>query len=133
MTEFEERHMWEVLDSYFSENGLVKQQIDSYNRFTSDIIEVIGEWGKFRITTTHQYDLDTKFAEDSYWEFEFEKKIYTSSNDSLNHKNSDKSNQMVYPMISRLRDLNYEKDVRLKLYKRKIKIDQNGNETIDST
>ena len=34
--------MWEVLDSYFRENGLVKQQIDSYNKFTSDIIDVIG-------------------------------------------------------------------------------------------
>jgi DNA-directed RNA polymerase beta subunit len=33
--------MWEVLDSYFKESGLVKQQLESYNRFAVDISEVI--------------------------------------------------------------------------------------------
>lgn len=36
-----EKDMWEVLDRYFRENGLVKQQIESFNRFTDDIKEVI--------------------------------------------------------------------------------------------
>jgi DNA-directed RNA polymerase beta subunit len=35
--EVTEKHMWEVLDSYFKESGLVKQQIESYNRFAVDI------------------------------------------------------------------------------------------------
>ncbi len=63
--------MWDVLDSYFKQNGLVKQQIDSYNKFTSDIIDVIGEWGKFRITTQHQWETGTDYQRDAYWEFEF--------------------------------------------------------------
>ena len=53
--EVDEEHMWKVLDKYFQENGLVKQQIDSFNRFTFDIGEVIREYGKFSFTIKDQY------------------------------------------------------------------------------
>jgi DNA-directed RNA polymerase beta subunit len=51
----QEAHLWQVLDSYFRQNGLVKQQIDSYNRFTCDIEQVITEYGKFSIPLKHQF------------------------------------------------------------------------------
>ena len=52
--------MWEVLDRYFSVNGLVKQQLDSFNRFTEQISLVISEYGKFQISIKDQYDVDEK-------------------------------------------------------------------------
>ena len=55
-----EAHMWEVLDRYFSVNGLVKQQLDSFNRFTEQISLVISEYGKFQISIKDQYDVDEK-------------------------------------------------------------------------
>lgn len=55
-----EAHMWEVLDRYFEVNGLVKQQLDSFNRFTEQISMVISEYGKFQIAIKDQYDVDEK-------------------------------------------------------------------------
>ncbi len=49
--------MWEVLDSYFREGGLVKQQTQSFNRFTSDLAEVIKDYGNFTIPVVHQFGL----------------------------------------------------------------------------
>lgn len=50
-----EHHLWDVLDSYFRQNGLVKQQLDSYNKFIFDIEQVINEYGKFYIPVKHQF------------------------------------------------------------------------------
>ena len=61
--------MWEVLDSYFTENGIVRQQIDSYNQFVNDICEVIGEYGKFRIVTSHQWGIGSTVVDDVSWDF----------------------------------------------------------------
>lgn len=56
--EVSEEHVWKVLDKYFQENGLVKQQVDSFNQFTLDIGEVIREYGKFSFKIKDQYELD---------------------------------------------------------------------------
>ena len=84
-----EDHMWEVLDRYFSANGLVKQQLDSYNKFIDQINDVIKEYGRFQITIKDQYDVNEsrRNAEETY-EFKFEDKILRTS---LNHKNNDKN------------------------------------------
>ena len=60
--------MWEVLDRYFNANGLVKQQLDSFNRFTEQISLVISEYRKFQIVIKDQYDVDEKkrHGEESY-------------------------------------------------------------------
>lgn len=100
----QEKHVWEVLDSYFGKNGLVKQQTDSYNKFTSDLEEVIAEYGKFRISIKDQFELGKDRTDDELWEFRFANKLYKST---TNHKNSDKSVIKVNPMMCRLRDLNY--------------------------
>lgn len=36
-----EEHTWQVIDRYFKENGLVKMQVDSFNRFVDDVSSVI--------------------------------------------------------------------------------------------
>ena len=69
--EVDEEHMWKVLDKYFQENGLVKQQIDSFNRFTYDIGEVIREYGKFSFTIKDQYELDRDRTNERVFEFQF--------------------------------------------------------------
>ena len=52
-----EKNMWQVLDSYFKEGGLVRQQVESYNRFTLDMAEVVKEFGTFTINVTPQFGL----------------------------------------------------------------------------
>ena len=81
--------MWEVLNRYFEQNGLVKQQLDSYNRFTEDINEVISEYGKFSIVIKDQYGLKASRVPDTTYEFRFGQGIYRSA---LNHKNDDGKN-----------------------------------------
>ena len=56
------------------------RDLDRNVEVTSDIINVIGEWGKFRVPITHQWGLSDAYENDIFYEFEFEKKIYTSSN-----------------------------------------------------
>jgi len=64
MTEVEEHHLWQVLDSYFRQNGLVKQQLDSYNQFLNDIDKVIAEYGHFSIPVKHQFRAGETFSEE---------------------------------------------------------------------
>lgn len=120
----EEPHLWQVLDSYFRQNGLVKQQIDSYNRFTSQIEQVISQYGKFSIPMKHQFRIGEEINGQERWEFKFDNKLYKST---TNHKNSDKSVIKVNPMMCRLRDLNYQSEVKVDLLYTKINIDTENN------
>jgi len=52
-----EDDIWQVIDIYFKENGLVKQQIDSYNRFIEDLTEVVLQEGKFNVSILPQFKL----------------------------------------------------------------------------
>lgn len=108
-----EEHVWKVLDKYFQENGLVKQQVDSFNQFTLDIGEVIREYGKFSFKIKDQYELEKSRCSEREFEFQFEDQLYKLS--SINHINSDKKNEEVDPMTCRLRDLNYETTIKLML------------------
>ena len=114
-----------MLDSYFRDNGLVKQQLDSYNRFINDIEQVITEYGRFSIPVKHQFRLGEDFADEERWDFRFANKLYKST---TNHKNDDKSVIKVHPMMCRLRDLNYESDVKVDLIYNRVKINSETNE-----
>lgn len=114
-----------MLDSYFRQNGLVKQQLDSYNRFTFDMEKVVNEYGKFNIPVKPQFRAGEEFSDEERWEFKFDGAVYKTSN---NHKNSDKSVIKVTPMMCRLRDLNYECEVKVNLTYSKIKINNETNE-----
>jgi DNA-directed RNA polymerase beta subunit len=59
--EVKEHHLWDVLDKYFKQNGLVKQQLDSYNKFTTDIEQVIKEYGNFTIRCEPQFRVGEAF------------------------------------------------------------------------
>ena len=65
--EVEEHHLWDVLDKYFKQNGLVKQQLDSYNKFTTDIEQVIKEYGNFSIQSLPQFRPGELIADEEKW------------------------------------------------------------------
>lgn len=68
------------------------------------------------------------FNDEERWEFKFANKLYKAT---TNHKNSDKSVLKVSPMMCRLRDLNYESEVKVDLNYSRIKIDpENNTETL---
>ena len=47
---------WVVIDNYFSEKGLVGQQIDSFDEFLQNTIqEVVDDWGEIIVTPEDQF------------------------------------------------------------------------------
>lgn len=64
--------MWKILDSYFQENGLAFEQINSYNRFILDIAEVIKDYGSFIINAKDQYVPGKKLTGDISYEFQLD-------------------------------------------------------------
>ena len=49
---------WTVIDSYFEEKGLVRQQIDSFNEFVDCTIqEIVDDNGSFTVDGAQQYGI----------------------------------------------------------------------------
>lgn len=47
---------WEIINSFFKENGLVSQQIESFNNFLgTSLQEIIQEVGQLKIFPSKQY------------------------------------------------------------------------------
>lgn len=126
--EIEEEDVWKVVDAYFREFSLVNQQVLSFNQFTEEIADVVSELGKFKVTQTEQHVVGEKTEELSNYRFEFENRIYRYS--ALNHSNKGGDNEELTPMLARLRDLNYEREIFLKLHVDKLKWDSKKEEDV---
>lgn len=96
---------WTVIDSFFHENGLVKQQLDSFNTFLADIQEIIADSGEISVEQRQAHLPTTEF-----------KNVLTQhtlklGNVTMSHPQSpDKvagSDIYMYPFEARLRGLTY--------------------------
>ena len=86
---------------------------------------IIEEYGSFSFTVKSQFEVGKEFKLDEKWEFKLDKKIYKTV---TNHRNSDKSILKVNPMMCRLRDLNYQSEVKLDLTFMKYQVREDGSE-----
>lgn len=115
-----EDNIWSLIDLYFKENGLVKQQLDSYNRFIEDVTEVVNQEGRFSVSVLPQFKLGEDVEESEFWEFSFVTPLFKMP---PSHQGSDKVITKVTPMVCRLRDLNYEAEIRGEILYRKYRLD----------
>jgi DNA-directed RNA polymerase II subunit RPB2 len=87
--------MWKILDSFFLENGLVKQQINSFNEFIQNIIPNVVKSYKF------EFDYPTHSVE-----VKFTNPVIGAPQHSENE--ADGQLTLLTPHMCRLRDLTYE-------------------------
>ena len=97
--------MWRVIDLHFSERSIVQHQLDSYNKFTRDIAEVIARHGNFEVRVAPQFDPNIEVTAECVWEFKFAGPVFKSP---PSHTNVDKSTERVTPLLCRQRDLTYD-------------------------
>jgi DNA-directed RNA polymerase beta subunit len=96
--------MWQLIGLHFKNHLLTQHQIDSYNKFITDISEVIAKYGTFEVRVVPQFETGMEVLPECIWEFKFKGPIYKTQ---PHHTNADKSIERVTPMMCRLRDLTY--------------------------
>jgi DNA-directed RNA polymerase II subunit RPB2 len=118
--EIHEDDVWEVIDSYFEMNGLVSQQIDSFNTFISKSIRQIIKEAK---CIEYRHDLGPKSGMIRNYIVEFgEPRIFpTPIYSEGNHT------EKMIPSVARLRNLNYESELTLDC---KLKVTEETSEGI---
>jgi len=111
---------YQVIAAYFQENGLVSQQINSFDYFlTNGIQDTVEEVGKITIKPGLQYRPDEKknSMDGQTYELKFEQlHVYQRPT----YRDKDRLTHNVYPTEARLRNLTYESelfmDVRCRIY-----------------
>jgi len=104
--------LWELMRSFFREEGLVKQHLDSYNEFTRNTLqEIIDEIGGIQIEVPdHTYDIKFGAIEIG------EPRVVEV----------DGTQRQVYPREARIRNLTYSAPLYLE-----IELDDEGRETYE--
>mmetsp|Transcript_12 Transcript_12/g.18 ORF Transcript_12/g.18 Transcript_12/m.18 type:complete len:416 (+) Transcript_12:30-1277(+) len=94
---------WSVISSYFSEKGLVRQQLDSFDEFVNNTMqEIVNESGDIRVTPEPQYlpgqKVITKTFQIKFNQVYLSKPIIIEKDGSVTN---------LFPHESRLRNLTY--------------------------
>ena len=115
---------WKVISAYFSQHGLVSQQIDSFNQFVSkNIQEIIDENKVIKIEGDVNYK---KGGEQKIYELNFNK-VKKVENPKFKDNNTNKIH-IIFPNEARARNLNYASDLKVDVTFKETKI-KNGKET----
>jgi DNA-directed RNA polymerase II subunit RPB2 len=93
MTSFKEKHIWKVLEAYFKENSIVKNQIDSFNHFIDFGLQEIVEQESELVIQNYSIHFEN---------------IYIEKPQVIE---SDRSLKPLYPHDCRLRELNYDASI----------------------
>mmetsp|Transcript_44711 Transcript_44711/g.100948 ORF Transcript_44711/g.100948 Transcript_44711/m.100948 type:complete len:1253 (-) Transcript_44711:314-4072(-) len=96
---------WSVIDAYFNEKGLVRQQIDSFNEFISVSLQsIIEDFGEFTIDAPNQFGLGQDHSRKLRARVKFGQVYVTKP--TFVEKNGD-VNDRITPQQARLRNLTY--------------------------
>jgi DNA-directed RNA polymerase II subunit RPB2 len=97
--ELEQEDSWEVISSYFAHNGLVRQQLDSFDRFmTNDIQEIVDELGTLKIRSERNRGGDEIEVRVQFGQIYISKPTITEADGETNN---------LFPKEARLRNLSY--------------------------
>ena len=122
--EISDQDCWKVISAYFSQHGLVSQQIDSFNQFVSkNIQEIIDENKVIKIEGDVNYK---KGGEQKIYELNFNK-MKKIENPQFKDNNTNKIH-IIFPNEARARNLNYASDLKVDVTFKETKI-KNGKET----
>lgn len=108
--EINETDSWYVIDSFFEENGLVSQQIDSYNNFVKNTIQdIVTQVGNIKICPDRQYKPGKNTNnEGKTFELKF-KQLHVYHKPTFREK--DRLVHYPAPQDARLRNLTYETEL----------------------
>ncbi|EGR27654.1 RNA polymerase ii second largest subunit, putative [Ichthyophthirius multifiliis] len=95
---------WNIIDSYFQENNLCTQQINSYDNFIQSIPQIMEEQ-KIRIKPQNKYSLKQNN------ELDFENTQYIVSFEKPQKAPS--YNQRIFPTQARISDLDYSLEIKI--------------------
>ncbi len=128
--EISQQDVWVVISSYFEENGLVSQQVNSYNHFMSTTVqEVVDEDPNITIVPSRQY-LPTERTDIENMKYEIHLgKLVASDHPSITE--GDDETRFIGPQEARLRNLTYETDLYTTITKRVKKFAGGHEESID--
>jgi len=105
--EITESDCWKVISAYFSQHGLVSQQLSSFNQFVSrNIQEIVDENGLLKIETDKNYRKD---AEQITYELNF-KQVKIARAPQFSESNA-AINRTLFPNEARVRNLDYLSDL----------------------
>ena len=126
-----EEDSWEVVNAFFGENGLVSQQINSFNSFISNTIqEIVEEAGKIVVKPTKQYRPGRLAA--------FEGKTHEMIFEQLHvyhhptFRDRDRHYYNITPHEARLRDLTYESELYMDVRYLNYSYDENCEKVIQN-
>lgn len=120
--EISQQEAWVVIRSYFEENGLVSQQIGSYNHFLSTTVqEIINENPVIPIYPERQYTPQESVKTNLKYELHLGH-LSTAKKPMI--EEVDKKNRPIGPQEARLRNLTYETDLYISITKRTKKVDK---------
>ena len=103
--EINENDSWKVIDAYFSQHGLVSQQIGSFNQFVNHKIQdIINEYKIINITPDINY-ASSSIKDRTKYEIEFGD-VKISGNPQHTNENGDRE-KIIYPNDARVRNLDY--------------------------
>mmetsp|Transcript_35761 Transcript_35761/g.114494 ORF Transcript_35761/g.114494 Transcript_35761/m.114494 type:complete len:960 (+) Transcript_35761:23-2902(+) len=95
---------WTVISSFFTEKGLVRQQLDSFDEFVQNTLqELVDENGEVRFKTPHQYALGRASVPDASYVLSFSQ-VYVSKPTATER---DGTTCNMFPHEARTRNLTY--------------------------
>ncbi|CAK74549.1 unnamed protein product (macronuclear) [Paramecium tetraurelia] len=105
--------IWKVLQMFFQTHGLVSQQIGSYESFVENVIKFVrGHEGTFVVRVKPQYKEEER--QEAYLEYLYQFQI-TRCFMGKKNIHVDKFEEEIFPMIARLRDLTYSRQLKIDL------------------
>jgi DNA-directed RNA polymerase II subunit RPB2 len=120
--EITQEDAWIVIDRYFEEKGLVRQQIDSFDEFiTNTIQELIDDSGEIVIKPEKQY-LSLKDVEQHGNHIKFGQ-VYVSRPTLFE---ADGEQRELYPQEARLRNLTYQSQIFVDIHYNEYALDKDG-------
>jgi DNA-directed RNA polymerase II subunit RPB2 len=120
--EITQEDAWIVIDRYFEEKGLVRQQIDSFDEFiTNTIQELIDDAGEIIVKPEKQY-LSLKDIEQHGNQIKFGQ-VYVSPPTIFE---ADGEQRELYPQEARLRSLTYQSQIFVDIYYNEFVLNENG-------
>ena len=110
--EINEEDSWKVISAYFSQHGLVSQQIGSFNQFVgNNIKEIVNENKVLKIEMDPSYKRN---AEPITYELNFDD-VGVAANPQVLESN-EKINKQLYPNEARVRNLDYLSDLSVEAF-----------------
>ena len=106
--EITDKDSWKVIDAYFSQHGLVSQQIGSFNQFVEKKIQEIIDENK-TIIIDPDIDYSKRNSSHTYYELSFGKTIIANA-PKFNELNAN-IEKKIYPNDARVRNLDYLSDL----------------------